>query len=107
MNELPWPVRVDYESGKFADEIKTGVTFARIVISRGCHGACAFCTTRALYDDESRRIVRSPLSVVNEMEYLIKEFGVKQIRFSDEVIYEVTEKSFKWLQELAALMKEI
>ena len=55
-----------------------------IMASRGCPFDCIFCCSPKMWG----RIVkfRSSSSVVNEMEYLHREFGVKHINFFDDAI---------------------
>lgn len=53
-----------------------------VVSSRGCPYECAFCASPGFYDRKIR--FRSPENVVDEIEYLVKKFGVKEIHFEDD-----------------------
>jgi len=55
---------------------------APITSSRGCPFECTFCASPYLWDRKIR--FRSPENVVDEIEYLIKNFGVKEIHFEDD-----------------------
>ncbi|MBI1935283.1 radical SAM protein [Candidatus Woesearchaeota archaeon] len=56
--------------------------YAPISATRGCPYRCTFCASPAF---SKRRIrFRSPENVVNEIKYLIKNFGVKEIHFEDD-----------------------
>ncbi len=55
---------------------------APITSTRGCPFECTFCASPELW---GRRIrYRSPKNVVDEIEYLVKEFGVREIHFEDD-----------------------
>lgn len=61
-----------------------GWPVASMITSRGCPFGCTFCASPELW---GRRIrFRSPKNVVDEIEYLVKEFGVKEIHFEDDNI---------------------
>lgn len=55
---------------------------APIISSRGCAFECTFCSTPRLWDRKIR--FRSPKNVVDEIEYLVNNFGVKEIHFEDD-----------------------
>ncbi len=55
---------------------------APITSSRGCPFECTFCASPFLWDRSIR--FRSPRNVVDEIEYLIKNFRVKEIHFEDD-----------------------
>ncbi|HXI10140.1 MAG TPA: radical SAM protein, partial [Thermodesulfobacteriota bacterium] len=55
---------------------------APITSTRGCPYECTFCASPDIW---GRRIrYRSPGNVVDEIEYLVKEFGVREIHFEDD-----------------------
>jgi anaerobic magnesium-protoporphyrin IX monomethyl ester cyclase len=53
-----------------------------ITTTRGCPYQCVFCASPVIWGRKIR--YRSPENVLDEMEYLIKEFGVKEIHFEDD-----------------------
>lgn len=53
-----------------------------ITTSRGCPYACKFCASPNFYERKIR--FRSPKNVVDEIEYLVKNHGVKEIHFEDD-----------------------
>jgi magnesium-protoporphyrin IX monomethyl ester (oxidative) cyclase len=53
-----------------------------IMTSRGCTGHCIFCATAKFWGRRYR--TRSVDKVLDEMVYLIKEYGVKEIQFIDD-----------------------
>ena len=59
---------------------------APIITSRGCPHQCTFCASRLVHGNSFRK--RSPLSVADEVEYLVRKFGVKEINFFDDTFSE-------------------
>lgn len=55
---------------------------APIVTSRGCPFKCNFCSIRCVHGRSYR--ARSIDNVIKEIEYLINEFGIKEIHIEDE-----------------------
>ncbi|HCX27733.1 MAG TPA: hypothetical protein DHI91_01165, partial [Candidatus Portnoybacteria bacterium] len=55
---------------------------APIVTSRGCPYSCKFCASPAFWGQKLR--LRSPENVIQEIEYLVNNFGVKEIHFEDD-----------------------
>ncbi len=53
-----------------------------IMTTRGCPYECTFCASPKFYDRKIR--FRSPENVVEEIKYLVEEFGVKEIHFEDD-----------------------
>jgi radical SAM superfamily enzyme YgiQ (UPF0313 family) len=81
LDELPWPAR---------DELPTVLRegFAgAIFTTRGCLYRCTFCGTGAASDllGRNRYRARSIGNVVDEIEYLMKDFGIDFISISDDL----------------------
>lgn len=76
LDDLPFP---DYS---FASGLmrQTGMGF--LIGSRGCPVRCSFCSTSSYWGQKVR--INSPKRVVDEMELLIKEYGVRKIFFYDD-----------------------
>lgn len=55
---------------------------ATIITSRGCPGRCVYCTVKAVWGRTWRG--RSPQNVVDEIEELVKKYGVREIAFLDD-----------------------
>jgi radical SAM superfamily enzyme YgiQ (UPF0313 family) len=55
---------------------------APIVSSRGCPFNCSFCGSEAMWHRKWR--VRSPKDVVDEIEFLVKNHGVREVHFEDD-----------------------
>jgi len=61
-----------------------------IMTSRGCPYECTFCASPKFYDRKIR--FRSPENVIQEIEYLVKNFGIKEIHFEDDNLTLVRER---------------
>jgi magnesium-protoporphyrin IX monomethyl ester (oxidative) cyclase len=55
---------------------------ARVLTSRGCPNNCIFCSNHIVMGKKWRG--RSPENVVDELEELVRKFGVKQVDFEDD-----------------------
>lgn len=97
LDKLPNPSRDSLQKLKSVINIKE----ARLSTSRGCLDACTFCVDSTLYK-KNKWIARSPESVVNEMEYLHKEFGIEVFWIIDDNYLNSSPKS----QERAKIIAE-
>lgn len=103
--ELPWPLR---KNEFFKDTGVRGIThnplgqykMAQIQYSRGCPYDCSYCCSPELWQRTVKW--RNPKDVVNEMEYLKKNFGIDFFFFSDLTFNASTRKVF----ELTDLLKK-
>jgi radical SAM superfamily enzyme YgiQ (UPF0313 family) len=57
---------------------------AVVITSRGCPHHCSFCASPGLFGHRAR--LRSPENVVEEIELLVKRFGIREIEFLDDNI---------------------
>lgn len=85
LNELPFPARhlldlkvYDEESDPFC--MRHPLT--SMVTSRGCPGRCVYCSIHAIWGHTWRS--RSAKNVVDEIEYLVKDYGIREIHFQDD-----------------------
>jgi len=52
------------------------------ITSRGCPYSCTFCSSAGFWMRKWRK--RSAENVLNELEYLVKEYGIKEVCFEDD-----------------------
>ena len=53
-----------------------------MITSRGCPQKCVFCTVRAVWGRDWTG--RSPSSVVDEIEFLQREYGIREVSILDD-----------------------
>ncbi|HTY75394.1 MAG TPA: radical SAM protein, partial [Candidatus Nanoarchaeia archaeon] len=84
LDSLPFPAYQLFPPfSKYSPNFNAGGRCSGIIMSsRGCTFSCPFCYCPDFWGKKYR--VRSPSSVVDEMEYLRDEFGVEFIDFSDD-----------------------
>lgn len=58
--------------------------YAIIYTSLGCPFNCTYCCVNATYGASGIRF-RSPEKVIEEIDYLVKNYGIKNIRFVDDI----------------------
>ncbi|MFO7562622.1 MAG: radical SAM protein [Enhygromyxa sp.] len=80
LDTLPIPQR-SYLRGPIAPD-----TEVIISASRGCWAKCEFCSIRTFYGQQQGRSIRirTPDRVVDEIEHLNREYGVRQFFFADD-----------------------
>jgi len=88
---LPWPSRDILACMASSSPITT----ARILSSRGCPYDCIYCTTPAMnrLANVAKYCARPPIDFVDEIEYLYKNFGVKQYYINDDLYFYNSERS--------------
>jgi len=78
--DMPWPARELMPYEKHFSIVSTESNFTAAMSNFGCPYRCEFCILRG---DALRQ--RTALSIVNEMEYCYREFGIREIDFFDPV----------------------
>ena len=83
LDSLPLPARHLFPLDKYKTHPPYGRKnpYANMITSRGCPFHCAYCS-KAVFGRKLR--MQSPQEVVDEIEYLIKEYRVKEIHFYDD-----------------------
>ncbi len=89
LNSLPLPARHLLPMGVYASAVKANPLrgeiskpYTIVITSRGCPYNCVFCSNCIVWGKKWRP--RSAKSVVDEVEQVIKQFGIKQVDFSDD-----------------------
>lgn len=87
-DELPFPARHLLPMERYFASQNIHAHFSKrqpstsITTSRGCPGQCTFCSIHTVWGRRWRS--RSPKNVVDEIEMLVKNYGVKEIHFEDD-----------------------
>jgi anaerobic magnesium-protoporphyrin IX monomethyl ester cyclase len=87
LDALPYPARDMlnmslYEGGTFHGIAETTRRVAVMYSSRGCAAKCIFCSSVEFWGHTYR--FRSPQSLLDEMEFLVNEYGIQEIQFEDD-----------------------
>jgi len=105
LDGLPYPARdlMDVHGGAIFGDGRQYADAPSTVISssRGCPFRCAFCASQAMWGRRVER--RSPLSVAREVKRVVKEFGIRLFRFSDETF----NLDRRWLAALCRLIEPL
>lgn len=67
------------------DHVDERQPYAVVYTSLGCPFNCSYCNIHAMYDGKAGIRFRSPEKVVEEIDYLVKNYKVKNIKFLDEL----------------------
>jgi len=81
LDSLPIPDRSQLDWSKYKSSVK-GDIVGTIHTMRGCRFACSYCSTPTTWG--AGVFKRSAKSVVDEIEYLVKNFTINRITFADE-----------------------
>jgi len=89
-----FPARELLKSPVYRGRWTEGKTFSPMLATRGCPYFCQFCDAPAIWGRVHRR--RSVTDVLDELEQIYEKFGVRYVRFVDDLL--VANK--KWAVEL-------
>ncbi len=102
IDKLAWPAWQLIALAKYPNSahgaISKNFPTAPIITSRGCPYDCSFCAVNNIWQHKFRR--RSPKNVVDEIEYLVKTFGVNEIHIEDDNFTLIREHAEKISQEI-------
>lgn len=89
LDDLPFPARHLLPMDKYLKHPQNSIANIRnktteIITSRGCPYNCIFCSIHCVWGKKWR--ARTAKNVVDEMEQLIKKYGIKEFRFFDDNI---------------------
>jgi radical SAM superfamily enzyme YgiQ (UPF0313 family) len=84
LDELPMPARDLLPLTKYKGwgPLKKQPT-THLITSRGCPFDCIFCSEKSVFGNRYRK--RSPKRIVDEIEYLIKTYGMNELAFYDDL----------------------
>lgn len=82
LDAIPFPARHLFKNQKYTYPDALRYPACPIITSRGCPGNCTFCTAKYLHGKRFR--CRSAENVLDEIETLIKDHGVREIHIWDD-----------------------
>ena len=97
LDTLPWPERSDIAYHE------QSLPTASVLASRGCPYKCSFCSIITFYEGNGTRgrRRRDPLCVVDELEYLVTERGVRLVLFQDDDFLAGGRAAREWAKTIA------
>ncbi|MFH1209746.1 MAG: radical SAM protein [archaeon] len=90
LNKLPFPDRDLIPHQWYAEGHVRNFPFTFVMGARGCPNNCTFCLWPNIYYGHKVRI-RSPKNIVDELEWLIKKYNMKEV-FFDEDTFNISKK---------------
>lgn len=96
LDSLPYPVRSNQTM------THRGLGICSILASRGCYYNCSFCSIQQFYraSPGQKRRSRSPSDVVDEMEKLFHEHGIRIFIFEDDDMFMKGTQQKLWIENL-------
>lgn len=93
LDDLPFPSyeHLDFKShannpNKYSPyNVARNLPYVFMVTSRGCPFRCTFCSSKEINGPRIR--FRSPDSVLKEIDWLVKDYGVREIIFQDDNLF--------------------
>lgn len=82
LDDLPFPARHLFNRHNYSYPDALLKPAMPIITSRGCPANCNYCNSKNIFTRKFR--VRGPENILAEIEYLIKEYGVKEIHIWDD-----------------------
>ena len=98
LDELPFPARHLFNKRDYTYPDALLRPAMPIITSRGCPAACTYCNSRSIFTRKFR--VRSAQNILAEIEYLIKEFAVKEIHIWDDNFTTLKNRVFQIRDEI-------
>ncbi len=97
LDALPWPDRADL------DYRAQSMPTASVLASRGCPWKCSFCSIITFYEQNGTRgrRRRDPVRVVDELEHLVRDRGVRLVLFQDDDFLAGGRAALEWATAIA------
>ncbi len=102
LDDFPLPARHLLPMEKYFEiALPHGLSYTQkrntaVMTSRGCPGKCVFCASTHFWGMRFR--ARSPKNVLDELEQLVKKYGVKEVSFIDDNLTADKERAMKIFQ---------
>jgi radical SAM superfamily enzyme YgiQ (UPF0313 family) len=104
IDTIPWPDWRSFPIREYIDRHQiNGVNMGRsmpLLATRGCPYECTFCSNPAMWT--TRYLTRDPKDLVNEMEFYVREYRVRNFDFQDLTAIVKRSWAVEFCQELIA-----
>ena len=98
LDVLPFPARHLFKTKRYTYPDALYKETAPIFTSRGCPGRCTYCNTFQVFTRAFR--ARSAKNVVDEIEFLVKKMGIKEIHIWDDNFTTIKKRVFEIRDEI-------
>lgn len=98
LNEIPFPARYLFNQQRYTYPDTLYNCAFPIITSRGCPANCTYCNSKNIFSRKFR--YRSAENVVDEIEYLIKNFNAREIHIWDDNFTVRKERVFQIRDEI-------
>ena len=99
LDSIPFPARHLFNQQKYTYPDALYSPCFPIMTSRGCNGKCTYCCTKQMFIGFR---VRSAKNIVDEIEFLIKEHGAREIHIWDDNFTLIKSRVFEVRDEIKA-----
>ena len=101
LDALPWPLRTHVAYHRHS------LPSASVLASRGCPWKCSFCSIITFYQGNGTRgrRRRHPINVVDELEFLVRDRGVRLVLFQDDDFLAGGRDAREWALTIAREVK--
>lgn len=96
---MPYPDRDDLPIENYHDFEIAGKPTVHMVTSRGCPFTCSYCNARVFWT-QGFYWKRSVKNIVDEMEFVKKTYGAKQIYFDDDIMTHDRKRMVEFANEI-------
>ncbi len=101
LDAIPFPER------DALPEVLEKLEHAPVLSSRGCYGRCTFCSVVPFFKKFGPSLrMRSSANVIEELEFLSKKYGVRNVDFNDANFIGGKGRGARRAQEIAELMQK-
>lgn len=83
IDELPFPAYDLLPLDEYKNPYSTRKPFTSMCRTRGCSYVCTYCEIPQIYKKTFR--IQSPERTIKEIDYLVNNFGIKEIAFKDPI----------------------
>jgi len=99
LDELPFPARHLLRYGKYVWSVpgKKLVPVTTIMTQRGCPYQCVFCGVQTMFPRVHYRQIEH---VVDELEHIVAELGIRHVQFSDDTLTLKADKTVALCEEI-------
>ncbi len=98
LDSIPLPAKHLFRKDDFVRSQKDLIRFSNIMTGRGCPGECTYCSNKLVWGRHVRW--RSADSILEEIRFLNKQYGLERFHFLDDSFTSVRKKVYNFCKGL-------